>query len=98
MAPRSLSTAKLLASFISVSRRGFSAASHGTVPAGSAAGGSRAAMMRKMEESPSMMEKYGATSAWAPDPVTGYYRPSNCAAQMDAADLRAMLLSRNVRS
>ncbi|KAG6606956.1 protein SENESCENCE-ASSOCIATED GENE 21, mitochondrial-like [Cucurbita moschata] len=30
--------------------------------------------------------------SWVPDPVTGYYRPENCAAEIDAADLRAMLL------
>ncbi|XWS71837.1 hypothetical protein CRYUN_Cryun03dG0171800 [Craigia yunnanensis] len=28
----------------------------------------------------------GVSSAWGPDPVTGYYRPENC-----AAELREML-------
>ncbi|XP_022998021.1 protein SENESCENCE-ASSOCIATED GENE 21, mitochondrial-like [Cucurbita maxima] len=30
--------------------------------------------------------------SWVPDPVTGYYRPENCAAEIDAVDLRAILL------
>ncbi|KAJ3696393.1 hypothetical protein LUZ61_000098 [Rhynchospora tenuis] len=29
---------------------------------------------------------------WVPDPVTGYYRPSNRVVEVDAAELRAMLL------
>ncbi|KAJ1692106.1 hypothetical protein LUZ63_008804 [Rhynchospora breviuscula] len=29
---------------------------------------------------------------WVPDPVTGYYRPSNRVVDVDAAELRAMLL------
>lgn len=29
---------------------------------------------------------------WIPDPVTGYYRPANQAVQVDAAELRAMML------
>ncbi|CAD6238644.1 unnamed protein product [Miscanthus lutarioriparius] len=32
--------------------------------------------------------------AWVPDPVTGYYRPAGSAAkEVDAAELRAKLLS-----
>ncbi|XP_048568399.1 protein SENESCENCE-ASSOCIATED GENE 21, mitochondrial-like [Triticum urartu] len=30
-------------------------------------------------------------AAWVPDPVTGYYRPSGGAKEVDAADLRAKL-------
>ncbi|KAJ1692107.1 hypothetical protein LUZ63_008805 [Rhynchospora breviuscula] len=30
---------------------------------------------------------------WVPDPLTGCYRPANPAVQLDAADLRAMLLT-----
>ncbi|XP_008789853.1 late embryogenesis abundant protein Lea5-like [Phoenix dactylifera] len=32
------------------------------------------------------------SSSWVPDPVTGYYRPANRAAETDPAELRAMLL------
>ncbi|MBW3872751.1 hypothetical protein HHC24_11350, partial [Neisseria meningitidis] len=42
-------------------------------------------------------QEAGATSAWGPDPVTGYYRPENGAVEIDPAELREMLLSRRVR-
>lgn len=32
--------------------------------------------------------------SWVPDPVTGHYRPSNFAAALDPADLRAAHLAR----
>nr|AWJ68127.1 late embryogenesis abundant [Cleistogenes songorica] len=32
--------------------------------------------------------------SWVPDPVTGHYRPSNGAAAVDPADLRAAHLAR----
>lgn len=31
--------------------------------------------------------------AWVPDPVTGYYRPAGGAVEVDAAELRAKLLT-----
>ncbi|XP_074569051.1 late embryogenesis abundant protein Lea5-like [Curcuma longa] len=34
-----------------------------------------------------------SSNSWMPDPVTGNYRPSDIGAQVDAAELRAMLLS-----
>ncbi|MBA0696647.1 hypothetical protein Goari_003183 [Gossypium aridum] len=45
-----------------------------------------------MKES-SSSETRAYSSAWAPDPVTGYYRPENCGAEIDAAELREMLLN-----
>ncbi|KAF8724395.1 hypothetical protein HU200_021431 [Digitaria exilis] len=33
-------------------------------------------------------------TAWVPDPVTGYYRPAGGAKEVDAAELRAKLLTR----
>ncbi|MBA0870307.1 hypothetical protein Goshw_010686 [Gossypium schwendimanii] len=50
-----------------------------------------------MKES-SSSETRAYSSAWAPDPVTGYYRPENCGAEIDAAELREMLLNHRVRS
>nr|CAA38314.1 late embryogenesis abundant protein [Gossypium hirsutum] len=50
-----------------------------------------------MKES-SSSETRAYSSAWAPDPVTGYYRPENCGAEIDAADLREMMLNHRVRS
>uniref|UniRef100_A0A0E0FKY7 Uncharacterized protein n=1 Tax=Oryza nivara TaxID=4536 RepID=A0A0E0FKY7_ORYNI len=35
--------------------------------------------------------------AWVPDPVTGYYRPAGGAKEVDAAELRAKLLSNSKR-
>ncbi|ESQ55880.1 hypothetical protein EUTSA_v10026659mg [Eutrema salsugineum] len=39
-----------------------------------------------------------AESAWAPDPVTGYYRPSNRTDEIDPAELREMLLKNKAKS
>ncbi|KAG6488221.1 protein SENESCENCE-ASSOCIATED GENE 21, mitochondrial-like [Zingiber officinale] len=35
-----------------------------------------------------------SSNSWVPDPETGYYRPSDIGRQVDAAELRAMLLSK----
>ncbi|KAL6626264.1 hypothetical protein ACP70R_029990 [Stipagrostis hirtigluma subsp. patula] len=32
-------------------------------------------------------------TAWVPDPVTGYYRPAGGAKELDAAELRAKMLT-----
>ncbi|KAK7292261.1 hypothetical protein RIF29_08039 [Crotalaria pallida] len=39
-----------------------------------------------------------ACSAWAPDPVTGYYRPINHTHEIDPVELRQMLLNNKLRS
>ncbi|KAM0954398.1 hypothetical protein DsansV1_C01g0010611 [Dioscorea sansibarensis] len=54
-----------------------------------------------MEEKVVMMNREGSAGvgagaveeAWVPDPVTGFYRPANRLVEMDAAELRQMLLS-----
>ncbi|XVE82163.1 hypothetical protein DITRI_Ditri15bG0124700 [Diplodiscus trichospermus] len=106
---RSLSSLKLLAASVSdglISRsisRGYSAAAQqGAVMASFGRGGSTpstAGMVGEVERRVVKQEP-GAwvSSAWAPDPVTGYYRPENCAAEIDAAELREMLLNHKVRS
>lgn len=38
-----------------------------------------------------------SSDSWVPDPVTGYYRPGNRRAEVDAAELREMLLSNGSR-
>ena len=53
--------------------------------------------MDKMDVRAAIKAESGASTAWAPDPVTGYYRPQNCAAEIDAAELREMLLNHKVR-
>lgn len=45
-----------------------------------------------------MKEEAGASSsAWALDPIKGYYKPQNCAVEIDPAELRQMLLNHKVR-
>ncbi|KAL3749425.1 late embryogenesis abundant protein Lea5-D [Eucalyptus grandis] len=84
---------------LAVARRGFAASAPGAASAGFGRGGSRAGLVGKVEEMAAMKEQPGgASSAWAPDPVTGYYRPANRAAEIDAAELRAMLLNHKVRT
>ena len=53
--------------------------------------------MEKMDVRTAIQEEAGASTAWAPDPVTGYYRPENSSVEIDAADLRAMLLNHKIR-
>ena len=84
-------------------RRGYSGAIQGIVTASFGRGGStsRPGMVRKVEQRAVNVMKEesgsGVSSAWAPDPVTGYYRPENCAAEIDAAELREMLLNHKVK-
>ncbi|KAL7582925.1 protein SENESCENCE-ASSOCIATED GENE 21, mitochondrial [Lactuca sativa] len=84
---RSISNAKFLSSFLVdqlsvVARRGYAAAtSSGSVR------GSGVAMMKKGGE-----ESKKSSTPWVPDPVTGYYKPEGQTNQVDAADLRELLL------
>ncbi|KDO71712.1 hypothetical protein CISIN_1g034332mg [Citrus sinensis] len=93
---RSLFKAKLLlapvADGISLSiGRGYAAAAPlGTI--------SRTGIMEKNDLTPAVREDSGASSAWAPDPITGYYRPENRAVEIDPAELREMLLNHKVRA
>ncbi|KAK3189504.1 hypothetical protein Dsin_029065 [Dipteronia sinensis] len=95
---RSLSNAKLLvvsfsdALSLSVFRRGYAATgAQGSV---SGKGGSRSGIL---EIRAAMKEESGASTAWAPDPLTGYYRPQNRAVEIDPVELRNMLLNPKVR-
>ncbi|KAF3569896.1 hypothetical protein F2Q69_00060023 [Brassica cretica] len=56
-------------------------------------GGSTRVTVGKLEQ----RANQEAESAWAPDPVTGYYRPSNCADEIDPAELREMLLKNKAK-
>ena len=62
------------------SRRNYVATSPGLL----SKGGSTRVTVGKLEQ----RANQEAESAWAPDPVTGYYRPSNCADEIDPAELR----------
>ena len=62
---------------------------------GSASGtvrGSGVAMMKKGGE-----ESKKSSTPWVPDPVTGYYKPEDQTNQIDAADLRELLLKNKTR-
>ncbi|KAK4482169.1 hypothetical protein RD792_009310 [Penstemon davidsonii] len=89
---RSFSSAKTVSAFIAheisavVTRRGYAAASQAGVRNGA----------------PNLMMKKGGSeestkTPWVPDPVTGYYRPENHSKEIDAADLREMLLKNKTR-
>lgn len=78
-------------------RKGYSAVSHGVETGRSGRVGSKNPTVRKPEEMAMMKEESGASSAWAPDPVTGYYRPENRAMEIGAAELREMLLNQKVK-
>ncbi|PON88347.1 Late embryogenesis abundant protein [Trema orientale] len=102
----SLSKSKLLTgkalSLSSITRRGYAAASQGSVGAGLSRGGSMSSMVGKVEErAVNVMkgesEAAAAASAWAPDPLTGYYRPANHAVEIDPVELRQMLLNNKAR-
>ena len=79
---------------LSIFRRGFAAAPQGVLYARE---GSRVGMMGKVDPKVTMKPDSGASSSWAPDPVTGYYRPENCAAEIDPVELREMLLNQKGR-
>ncbi|WOH01576.1 hypothetical protein DCAR_0520960 [Daucus carota subsp. sativus] len=42
-------------------------------------------------------EETSASNSWIPDPVTGYYRPEGKGNEVDAAELREMLLRNKTR-
>lgn len=77
-------------------RRGYAAAA--PLATVSARGGSGAGIMEKNELRAAMKEDSVASSAWGPDPITGYYRPGNRAVEIDPAELREMLLNHKVRA
>ncbi|KAF8387879.1 hypothetical protein HHK36_026541 [Tetracentron sinense] len=92
----SFSKVKLLSDLVAngvslaISRRGYASAASNGALSSVVRGGGRSGMVKKGEE------KASETSSWVPDPVTGYYRPENRAAEIDVVDLREMLLTRKI--
>ncbi|XP_059298052.1 protein SENESCENCE-ASSOCIATED GENE 21, mitochondrial-like isoform X2 [Lycium ferocissimum] len=91
---RYFSNSKIVSAFIvdsastAISRRGYAAVSQGAVfgsVRGTGAVRSNVMMKKSVEES-------NKTTSWVPDPVTGYYRPESHVKEVDAAELRNMLL------
>ncbi|KAJ9543171.1 hypothetical protein OSB04_022878 [Centaurea solstitialis] len=91
-----MASTKLISSFIVdqlsvvIARRGFAMAAHGSVSG--TARGSGVAMMKKGGD-----ESKKSSTPWVPDPVTGYYKPEDQTNQLDAADLRELLLKNKTR-
>ncbi|BAT80278.1 hypothetical protein LR48_Vigan468s009800 [Vigna angularis] len=90
---QSISQAKRALAF-AVNRRGYAVAS-GVASSSSVRGGMSGIEkgVAKNGSGPS-----GASSAWAPDPVTGYYRPINHRDEIDPVELRKMLLNHKSKS
>ncbi|MED6106490.1 hypothetical protein PIB30_005120 [Stylosanthes scabra] len=74
--------AEASSSLIPLRRRGYAAASN--------------SMMRGGIEEEKSGE--GVSRDWAPDPVSGYYRPINHSPQIDPVELRHMFLNRKLSS
>ncbi|CAL1412218.1 unnamed protein product [Linum trigynum] len=92
---RSISSAKLISAAVTkaiTGGRGFSAAA----AAGKAAVGKGGSSSVTAATS-GMGKKTGeaSKSSWVPDPRTGFYRPENVAEEIDAAQLRALLLKKH---
>ncbi|KAI3732469.1 hypothetical protein L1987_63676 [Smallanthus sonchifolius] len=90
-----MASVKLISSFIAdqlavvAARRGFATAAQGGV-SGSVRGSGVAMMKKGSEESKK-------STPWVPDPVTGYYRPEGITNEIDAAELREILLKQKNR-
>ncbi|MFX9848180.1 hypothetical protein ABTP16_20225, partial [Acinetobacter baumannii] len=77
---------------ISVFRRGYAAVSQAAAGVPSSVRTGAPNMMLKKKKGSSDNE-----SSWGPDPITGYYRPENQAKEIDAAELREMLVNNKNR-
>ncbi|XP_061370574.1 late embryogenesis abundant protein Lea5-like [Gastrolobium bilobum] len=101
---RSFSQAKRVLAFanalsLPLHRRGYAVGSDVSVRAGLDRIGSRNGMVvGKVEEKGVTKNGSETSSAWAPDPVTGYYRPINHMDEIDPVELRKILLNHKVRS
>ncbi|KAK1437227.1 hypothetical protein QVD17_03016 [Tagetes erecta] len=72
-------------------RRGFASAATTQGNVSGSVRGSGVAMMKKGSE------ESKKSTPWIPDPVTGYYRPEGQIKEVDAAELRELLLKHKNR-
>ncbi|KAK7329457.1 hypothetical protein VNO77_23626 [Canavalia gladiata] len=79
-------------------RRGYAVMSDASVRGGLDRIGSGSTVVGKVEEKSVSKSGSEGSSAWGPDPVTGYYRPINHTNEIDPVELREMLLNHRVRS
>ncbi|CAN1234208.1 Late embryogenis abundant protein 2 [Linum perenne] len=92
---RSFATAGLLSAALTnaIRNRGFSSSAAAVTTAVKGGAVSAAGRMKKTgEETPAGKQR---VSSWIPDPRTGFYRPDNVAEEIDAAELRALLLKKH---
>ncbi|KAL9261534.1 Late embryogenesis abundant protein Lea5-like protein [Drosera capensis] len=89
---RCLSNAKFLSALVAdnlspaLARRGFAAASLGV----SKSGASSVTLGKEEEKS---ARKGAGEKSWVPDPVTGCYIPGNTTMEIDAVELRNMMIT-----
>ncbi|KAH0645510.1 hypothetical protein KY290_034300 [Solanum tuberosum] len=74
-------------------RKGYAVAASG----GGRRGSELSNMMMMMKLKGGDEDQSPPKSPWVPHPVTGYYRPENQADQIDAVELRSMLLKSKFR-
>ncbi|CAI0395382.1 unnamed protein product [Linum tenue] len=89
---RSISSAKLLSAAVTraiTNGRGFSAAAAATAGKATPGNGGGSAVKKTGEAGNKV------STSWVPDPRTGFYRPENVAEEIDAAELRALLLKKH---
>ncbi|CAK9138974.1 unnamed protein product [Ilex paraguariensis] len=95
---RSLSNVKVLSfSFVDglslkFNRRGYAGA---TASVGK--GESTTPVVGKVEETVEIKEDANKTCSWGPDPVTGYYKPTDHADEIGTAELRDMALNHKIK-
>ncbi|CAI0395381.1 unnamed protein product [Linum tenue] len=90
---RSISSAKLLSAAVTraiTNGRGFSAAAAATAGKATPGNAATSGMVKKTGEAGNKV-----STSWVPDPRTGFYRPENVAEEIDAAELRALLLKKH---
>ncbi|CAN1176218.1 Late embryogenis abundant protein 2 [Linum perenne] len=85
---RSFATAGLLSAALTnaIRNRGFSSSAAAVTTAVKGGAISAASRVKKTGQ---------RVSSWIPDPRTGFYRPDNVAEEIDAAELRALLLKKH---
>ncbi|CAH9098695.1 unnamed protein product [Cuscuta epithymum] len=91
---RSISNAKLVSAFISERVSVPLSRTYAATAAQATAGGVNVARSKVMLKRGTEESGRNAT-AWVPDPVTGYYRPESQVAEVDAAELRQVVLKNN---
>ncbi|XP_042518203.1 late embryogenesis abundant protein Lea5-like [Macadamia integrifolia] len=98
---RFLPNAKLFSALIDgvsvpVNRRGYAAVSQGVVSSNvvEGSGAKKSGVVKAGEEIRATTKEASETKCWAPDPVSGYYRPENGAGEIDVTKLQEMVLNK----